>query len=83
MLVSPVDVEAEAEQIEGEEAVPVKHRRTDEEPTAREVEEHNMDHATFRSWCPHCVKGKSAAYGHKLREENEAGVPSKFGGQRQ
>ena len=60
---------------EGEEGVKVKYRRTDEEPTAREVEEHNLDHATFRSWCPHCVKGKAVSYGHRAVEDREIGVP--------
>ena len=57
------------------EGVKVKHGRTDEEPTAREVEERNMDHAVFRSWCPHCVKGKSAAYGHRVSEAQKQGLP--------
>lgn len=33
-------------------------------PREREVEEHNTDHRVFRSWCPHCVKGRGEAYGH-------------------
>ena len=65
----------EEETQEGDEGVKVKYRRTDEEPTAREVEEHNMDHAKFRSWCPHCVKGKAGAYGHRAREDKEHKIP--------
>ena len=26
-------------------------------PSKEEVEEHNMTHLPFRSWCQHCVKG--------------------------
>ena len=31
-------------------------RRTEAAPSAKEVEELNLDHSVFRSWCPHCVK---------------------------
>ena len=44
-------------------------------PSAREVEEHNLDHAVFRSWCPHCVKGRAEAYGHKTEKDKERSVP--------
>ncbi len=27
-----------------------------------------MDHAAFRSWRPHCVKGRAEVYGHKKRK---------------
>ena len=33
-------------------------RRLPEEPTFEEVEAHNVDHANYREWCPHCVRGK-------------------------
>jgi hypothetical protein len=41
-----------------EEAVRTKARSTETVPSAREVEEHNLDHGVFRSWCPRCVKGR-------------------------
>ena len=41
----------------GEEAVRARARKTGAVPSEKEVEEHNLDHAAFRSWCPHCVKG--------------------------
>ena len=63
------------EEEECEEGEKVRFRRTDEEPTSREVEEHNVDHAVIRAWCPHCVKGKAAAYGHRVREDKEHKVP--------
>ena len=28
-------------------------------PTKQEVAEHNLSHTPFRSWCPHCVFGRS------------------------
>ena len=52
-----------------EEVVAPKVRKVVAEPTEQEVEEHNVDHAVFRSWCPHCVKGKGVSYGHRRVEE--------------
>ena len=35
----------------GEEAVRARARKTEPVPSQREVEEHNLDHGVFRSWC--------------------------------
>ena len=35
-------------------------------PTKAEFEEHMISHYPFRSWCPHCVKGKSNAAPHRM-----------------
>ena len=40
-------------------------------PTKAEVEEHNRTHAEYRSWCPHCVAGKSISAQHCRRDPNE------------
>ena len=34
-------------------------------PTAEEVATHNMTHLPYRSWCPHCVRGKGRTMDHK------------------
>ena len=34
------------------------------QPTAREVEEHNVSHVPYRSWCQHRVRGKARTAGH-------------------
>ncbi len=62
---------------EVEEAVRARAGRTEAAPSAREVEEHDLDHAVFRSWCPHYLKGRGEAYRHvKNREkEEEKGAP--------
>ena len=60
----------------GEEAVRAKARRTEPVPSQREVEEHNLDHGVFRSWCPHCVKGRAESYGHVRKVQNEGDVPT-------
>ena len=64
----------ESEEV-GAEAVRTRARRTEIVPSAREVEEHNLDHAVFRSWCPHCVKGRAESYGHKPENDKERSVP--------
>ena len=51
----------------GEEAVRARARKTEAVPSQREVDEHNLDHGVFRSWCPHCVKGRTEAQGHRKR----------------
>ena len=60
----------------GEEAVRAKARKTEPVPSQREVEEHNLDHGVFRSWCPHCVKGRAESYGHVKKVQNEGDVPT-------
>ena len=47
----------------GEESSKPKVRTTEAVPSEREVEEHNVGHGVFRSWCPHCVKGRAESYG--------------------
>jgi hypothetical protein len=37
-------------------------------PTRAEVEEHRLTHLPFRSWCPHCIKGRGAERGHLPKE---------------
>ena len=41
----------------------------EDEPTQEEIEEHNIDHAKYRSWCPHGVKGKPKALPHANNKE--------------
>mgnify|MGYP007058465957 CR=1 FL=1 len=45
-------------------------------PTREEVEAHNAAHVPFRSWCPHCVKGKSKCGAHFKQREVEHEVPT-------
>ena len=50
-------------------AIRPKVRNIAEEPTEMDIEEHDMHHAEFGQWCPHCVKGKAVSYGHKSSKE--------------
>ena len=60
----------------GEEAVRARARKTEAVPSQREVDEHNLDHGVFRSWCPHCVKGRAESYGHVKKVQNEGDAPT-------
>ncbi len=44
-----------------EEAVRTKASGMEVAPSMRKVEEPNIDHAVFRSWRPHCIKGRAEA----------------------
>ena len=46
------------------EGVAVKIQKLHELPSNEEVEAHNAAHVPYRSWCPHCVKGKAVASKH-------------------
>ena len=60
----------------GEEAAGARARKTEAAPSQREVGERNLDHGVFRSWCPHCVKGRAESYGHAKKVQNEGDVPT-------
>ena len=34
-------------------------------PTRAEIEEHNLTHLPYRSWCRHCVRGREKEFPHK------------------
>ena len=36
-------------------------------PTKYEVEQHNLAHIPYRSWCPHCVRGKAVNSHHAAK----------------
>ena len=45
-------------------------------PTQSEVDDHNVDHLPFRSWCVSCVEGK--ATGEQHRSDGPEGQVSRF-----
>ena len=53
----------------GEEAARARARKTEAVPSQRED-------AVFRSWCPHCVKGRAESYVHVKKVQNEGEVPT-------
>ena len=38
-------------------------------PSQEDVDAHMATHIPFRSWCPHCVRGKSKGAAHKRAEK--------------
>ena len=50
---------------EEEEGVKPMVKNTEPQPSRKEIEEHMLTHIPFRSWCPHCVRGKARAKYHK------------------
>ena len=43
----------------GEESELPKRIRCEDRPSEEEVRIHNLTHLPYRSWCPHCVRGKA------------------------
>ena len=60
---------------EGLEGRPGKGLRAPVRPNKQEVEDHETCHVPFRSWCAHCVRGKSNAPPHRQKEEDESTKP--------
>jgi hypothetical protein len=67
----------EEEADEETEAVRVKPLPTPLEPTAADIAAHEVTHLPYRSWCPHCVRGKGKSKAHKtLEAERDHLVPT-------
>ena len=48
-------------------------------PSRDEVNEHNITHLPYRSWCPHCVRGHGVNMGHYTRPKDmdtDNGLPT-------
>ena len=68
--------EIACEEKESEEAKPPEVLRNPGAPTPREIEEHNVTHLPFRSWCPHFVAGKAQDRPDKKRDnQGEKQIP--------
>ena len=59
-----------------EEAETLKRVYFDMRPTQEEVNAHNVSHLPYRSWCPHCVRGKARRRSHRKRGRSQRdGIP--------
>ena len=67
-------IECDEDDVSGE-AKPPEVLRDPGAPTPKEVDEHNVTHLPFRSWCPHCVNGKAQDRHHKKQDQNEKTIP--------
>ena len=39
-------------------------------PSQSEIDDHNVDHCPYRSWCRHCVEGRARELTHKLQDKS-------------
>ena len=44
-------------------------------PSQAEINEHELTHLPFRSWCKHCIMGRGKESPHKKAKEGEAMMP--------
>ena len=65
------DPAVEPPEEERQEGRSVKGMRGPVKPTKQEKEDHERDHIPFRSWCAHCMRGKTKASGHRGEGDQE------------
>ena len=46
------------------------------QPTQKQIDEHNLDHMPYRSWCRECVQGRGRGEPHKSSGTRDAEVPT-------
>eukprot|EP00973_Karenia_brevis_P083236 11541025-Karenia_brevis.AAC.1 len=56
---------------EEEDVRPMKGETTPKTPTAEEYRVHRLTHLPYRSWCPHCVRGKKKNPPQKTNKNKE------------
>ena len=44
-------------------------------PSQDEVEEHELTHLPYRSWCKHCIRGRGKETSHQQQSEEDRTVP--------
>ena len=69
--IEEVEEEINDRREEEEDAVRPKMQRQPEQPTTTEVKEHELTHVPFRSWCAHCVRGRSINDKHQKKDKVE------------
>ena len=63
----------EEELIEAEEeAAPRDSLPTPELPSQSEIDDHNIDHCPYRSWCRHCVNSRGIGEQHRSQAAQQA-----------
>ena len=65
------------EESSSQEARKVSAPRIPDTPSREEVLQHRLTHYPFRSWCPHCVRGKGRAdrHGRSSQKDEVPNVP--------
>ena len=72
---APVDAAADTDANDDDEAALPRLASVPVRPTKEEVDNHMTTHVPFRSWCPHCVRGKSKGLAHR-RQAHEHEIPT-------
>eukprot|EP00973_Karenia_brevis_P002875 390207-Karenia_brevis.AAC.1 len=70
--------EVEVIEEEVEEAKSAKAAITPKTPTPEEYRIHRLTHLPYRSWCPHCVRGKKRNPSHRIlhkEKDGKRGIP--------
>ena len=62
---------------EGEEAREVRAPPIPDTPSREQVRLHRLTHRPFRSWCPHCVRGKGRSDQHRRsgQKDEQSEIP--------
>ena len=68
--------EEEEQQESEEEARKAKIPSAPSRPSLKEIEEHMTTHLPFRSWCPHCVRGKAKGKQHRKQDREHHKIPT-------
>jgi hypothetical protein len=61
---------------EGEESEKAQIRKSAGMPTKEEIDECNLDHAVYRAWRPHCVRGKAQSHPHVRVDKKITEIPT-------
>ena len=72
-----MEMEAETPQEQEEEARPIHAPTIPCTPSLEEVRQHRLSHRPFRSWCPHCIRGKGRENKHTRSTQKDIvpGIP--------
>ena len=59
---------------EAEDAAPKKVAADPGKPLQQEIDEHEVDHHPFRSWCEECVKGRGTGEPHRAAAGDRSAI---------
>ena len=71
--------EDESMQEEAEERRRPLFRKSENQPSSQELQEHMKTHIDYRSWCAHCVGGRGRNDPHRSGETNNLHDPADQG----
>jgi len=69
------DVELEEEDQDAGDIRKMKRMLDPRMPSKDKVEGHELTHLPFRSWCPHCVRGRGVETSHRMAVRDKGAIP--------